>query len=64
MNTNTCEGCISITDNLFPFTTQAEGGKKGQCIDQEGCGVDGHQYLTIRYCPVCGTQIHEKNKTI
>ena len=50
-----CHGCLSIKNNAFPFTDSET--NKGNCIDQEGCGVDGETYLKIKYCPVCGNKI-------
>jgi len=56
-----CHGCLSIKNNLFPFTSTAYDDNykelKGNFIDQEGCGVDGEDYLQIFYCPVCGKSL-------
>ena len=59
--TKICKGCISIKEDLFPFTKFSEGGRKGQFIDQVGCGVNGNQFLEIRYCPVCGKKYETAN---
>jgi len=54
---NQCNGCLSIAQHLFPFTNSEIGGIKGEFINQEGCGVEGQDYLPIKYCPVCGKKI-------
>lgn len=48
-----CYGCLSIENYLFPFV------KKGEqlYIDQEGCGVDGQDYLRVGFCPTCGRKL-------
>jgi len=54
-----CKGCLSIENDLFPFLREDiyRYHKKGPFINQEGCGVDGDDYLKIYFCPVCGKKI-------
>jgi len=50
-----CNGCISIRKELFPFGFS----DNRYYIDQEGCGINGNDSLTIRFCPVCGKFLYE-----
>jgi len=54
-----CEGCINIKLHNFPFGGGYEGidGFVDYNIDQEGCGIQGQQFLKIYYCPVCGKKL-------
>lgn len=56
-NKDKCKGCQNIQEQNFPFT-EADGIR---LIDQENCGIEGEEYLMIKYCPVCGKLITRNN---